>query len=127
VTIKPEDIGVVTCGAKVGQHGKVCYERCLEGKAGCSIKSHAVGTNRIGSAQESIFILGNSVGLGSRAYVHSTPTLVLILVTPSILETLLPQTLGYDEWVPLLQLLNEKRLSLSEFESLGMRALDIKR
>lgn len=60
-------------------------------------------------------------------YVYSTPTLVLCFVTPIILEILLPQTLGYDEWIPLLQLLNEKRVSLAEFESLGMRALNIKK
>jgi len=42
VTIAPEDIGVIVCRAKVGQYGKVCYERCQEGKIGCGVKSYEV-------------------------------------------------------------------------------------
>jgi len=127
VTIAPKDIGVVVCGVKVGQYVKVCYERCQEGNTGCRLKSNEVVNTKIGLTHECIFVLGKFGDLGGRVHVFSTPTVSLTLVTPSVLEILLPQKLSYNEWVPIFQFLNEKILSLQDFDNLGMRALDIKK
>jgi len=69
--------------------------------------------------------LGKPGGLGGRAF--SDANFAINISNAKRFKNIATTKMSYDEWVPIFQFLNKKRLSLQEFENLGMRALDIKK
>ena len=65
VVIDDNDVGRVYCGAKVGQFGKVCYERCEANKKGCGVKSHESMANKVEVSVKSVFVMGGKLNVGN--------------------------------------------------------------
>ena len=126
VVIEDNDVGRVYCGAKVGQFGKVCYERCEANRKACGVKSHESMSNKVEVSVKSVFVMGGKPNVGNRQFFYSTPVLRVRDINPEVFKVLMTVKITYDEWGYVFQALDENRMDYDEFVRLSKQLVNIK-
>ena len=116
--LDPTTVGVSVCGGIKGQAGKICIVPISEDKP-CTFISHRRSVNKIKLETTRVYVRGSRGG--AHQYIFETPSLAITEIDMEVFGEIIGQERTYEEWVHVFEILEKKKLSLSEFVSVDSR------